>query len=712
MFDDPKFGNLFPTRTGTASGTANERKMLDAIGGSNNFRTRLMTNPDGSTTMLRTKNGMPQFSTTRSTQIATEIAGIYMESGQLSNCRWHDNYISTVSEWRFLDIATTESYLGTIDVNGGQRNSPALSEGCISLATTFASGDEGQSSATQEKQRKRLIVNLFPSSLFSGKMRLFMQAMYGAKLKRSGNPLTIKTSGQSYSLWYANGAGEVPLGALYNCSTGIYTAADGTWWLLVLTVSVETCSLIGYRILQKNVYAKQLVTRYRTEALSVEERTKIESYIFAHSYVDVANPTASVGFPTPKGVPIAYGWKWNTSGSRASVVAHEIVGTGANDLRWISRTVHLEISYTPGVTPFFSVIADTSENGEWTDGWGVYNIFVPEDEKEKAPLCLLSLQVDRASSKDLFDFSGIPVYGYYVDDVWTSVDMSITVKNTPNYWQQDAGILYEPALDLSAPSRYQYGYIPADQNWTYESHDVSSGTECVISVQGGGVYQGESNYGVHKYIRRTVNSVGITPNTIEWSPATLTPSSHFPGLPPGYTGTAGTMERSVTTMRSTSYVGTENRAIALIVPSLDAEAVHVAARTFNVADLTTTNIRSNWLGVMRFINADSSSYVPWTDAWSGGGWYGVDSPNLSDTVDYSPYVLYENTVVYCYNAAVTGFTGVPGGSYEGLFTVSKDYRYYDRGMYVRTSAGKRYAGSELPASPTSVSGSNLFVGWA
>lgn len=63
-FCDNKFGELFPTRTGEASGTANERKMLDAIGGSDSFRTRIETTDSGATVMLRTKNGMPQFSTT------------------------------------------------------------------------------------------------------------------------------------------------------------------------------------------------------------------------------------------------------------------------------------------------------------------------------------------------------------------------------------------------------------------------------------------------------------------------------------------------------------------------------------------------------------------------------------------------------------------------------------------------------------------------
>lgn len=63
-FNDDKFGVIFPTRTGPATGSSSERKMLDAIGGADSFRTRIQTNADGSTTTLRTKNGQPQFSTT------------------------------------------------------------------------------------------------------------------------------------------------------------------------------------------------------------------------------------------------------------------------------------------------------------------------------------------------------------------------------------------------------------------------------------------------------------------------------------------------------------------------------------------------------------------------------------------------------------------------------------------------------------------------
>jgi len=62
FYDDDNFGEIFPRRTGVPTGSANERKMLDVIGGSEGFRTQQKTNLDGSITMLRTRNGMPEFS--------------------------------------------------------------------------------------------------------------------------------------------------------------------------------------------------------------------------------------------------------------------------------------------------------------------------------------------------------------------------------------------------------------------------------------------------------------------------------------------------------------------------------------------------------------------------------------------------------------------------------------------------------------------------
>ena len=54
---------FFPTRFGSPQGHATERKMLDAVGGFDGIRTKIRTNPDGSTTILKTRGGMPTFYT-------------------------------------------------------------------------------------------------------------------------------------------------------------------------------------------------------------------------------------------------------------------------------------------------------------------------------------------------------------------------------------------------------------------------------------------------------------------------------------------------------------------------------------------------------------------------------------------------------------------------------------------------------------------------
>jgi len=61
--DDDDF-SLFKTRDGRATGHANERTMLDVVGGKRTIRTQIRDNPDGSTTRLKTRGGFAEFVTT------------------------------------------------------------------------------------------------------------------------------------------------------------------------------------------------------------------------------------------------------------------------------------------------------------------------------------------------------------------------------------------------------------------------------------------------------------------------------------------------------------------------------------------------------------------------------------------------------------------------------------------------------------------------
>lgn len=62
-YDDDNKGDLFPSRTGPSIGASKERGMLDNVGGSNSFKTKMWLQPDGCVTRLKTKDGMPEFLT-------------------------------------------------------------------------------------------------------------------------------------------------------------------------------------------------------------------------------------------------------------------------------------------------------------------------------------------------------------------------------------------------------------------------------------------------------------------------------------------------------------------------------------------------------------------------------------------------------------------------------------------------------------------------
>lgn len=60
-----RWDDILPTRDGEATGKANERVMLQKVGGANAPRTVIRSNPDGTETMLKTGAGFSRFTTTK-----------------------------------------------------------------------------------------------------------------------------------------------------------------------------------------------------------------------------------------------------------------------------------------------------------------------------------------------------------------------------------------------------------------------------------------------------------------------------------------------------------------------------------------------------------------------------------------------------------------------------------------------------------------------
>ena len=688
----------------------------------------------------------------------------YMESGQLE---WAFPGLETPSRldpatWHFADILLDEKFLGYASTEigkkfGDQKNKPLLTEGMNSraigppvkitppsadaetVAAIAALNDENKLSYENSVIMRKVVGKLFPPSLFSGKMRLFMQAQYGAKQQKDIYPFEAEVFGESILLKYTqvNTGLQVQFGLYAASSPGIYRAplppeGDGSYWLINITKPADY-TVTAYPLKLKSTTSAMLAHMHNTKT-SVEEKARCEAYVLAHAVILVDKPKVIHTFAGIAGEPLAYGWKFNSDGSEASIVVHKGKGEGfSNDLSWLSYTMSITISVArdPDTKEYeFSVTDSTTAHGEWTDGWGYWNIFVPTIESG-GPIKLLSLKTNVTGVRLDFDFANTPVYGYYRDDVWTPVKMSRGVGvpgAPPEFKNKTTGPVMYGTLNASVTDQaIQYGVIPSTASTAYEQQ-VKHNKKTMTLTFGESVYPGETSNVDHIYFTRAVDggAAGVSPGgfiggTIEMAWIGVT-SMDPPGMGSNgeIVGTTTTfVSNTITTMHT--YNSVERDIWTLVIPPGDCEAVYIATNKFTtdvINSVRTTNHGSmvtHFSGTYRIPGSsdlESFSFEPWTQAnrlFSGA--FRPDPPPAPTSATDSPTVEKDETLVFCFNNVIHGEQGTPSGSYYTLFNVDRDFPYYNGAMYSFTSAGKRYAMSEGPMTPL-VNYLHRFVGWA
>lgn len=691
---------------------------------------------------------------------------VYMETGQLS---WTFPGLKNPerldpAKWHFIDIPTDAKFLGKVSAMSGkqlgkQLNRPDLTEGMNSKAVGYPHKEYPQGATDAQKAEidakneatkneygeatvaKKVMVGYFPSSLFPGKLRLFVQAQYGAPERLDGVGMYIELLGTSAILKYHNKNGvSVQFGVYSHLSVGLFTAPDGSYWLIhIHNPHYDTYYVKAYRITLSTV-ANSLKPRLKDPKVSAEDKQKVEAYMLsdavlctedtldAEGNIDIQNVFEVGQFAGRSETSMAYGWKFNTAGNEAKVVVHQFQGTDNHDNRWIARTLSINITYeidedTKEVK--FTMANSTEVHGEWTDGWGAYNMFVPNDDPPTmGVLSLWSLATNRPGVKPEFPYSNVAVYGYYKDNVWTPVTLTRTAMIEPEHRWSSEGISFLAPMGQEITNAHQYGYCPADSDCTFEEHDILDGATMTISV-GDTVINGVNEFGTHHYYTRVVGDSVTVPNTVSFTSRTSSPfTAGEPPDPEGfdYTGAESVlyMTTAQITCTLTYYQGIHNRVWSLVIPTCDCEAVNVATWEYDTPDGAIQHDIISGTGLIGFsgVTADTTaplekgmaySFTPWSMANAVGGWYGLTAAGYSTTP--GPRAPAPKRV-FCFNAAVKGQEGTPRGSYYTLFNVTTDNPFYEPGMYTLTGYGKRYEISEGLKSPASVNYQHRFVGWA
>lgn len=268
-----------------------------------------------------------------------EGSGVYLP-GTL-----HDVARATVYNATFTDTVTRKGSTWKINPDhgdAGQYSGEIYFSGFIkgripsdnySVSNAFAPGhvyDSNtsgwvQKEADQQLLDKKTIAEYCPASLFTGRCRLYVQALYGQYLypngvRKSAAPNVILndiSAPPSFSVIPPTGGGLV--GVL--TSTGVYfDSVSGEHWLL--NISGDNRTLSAYP-LRSSVVGEQWRYLLRAKSnLSDEDRYHLEAYILGSSapVVSEVQKVEISGDVPSTSWSLGYSWHWNYSGTCADLV--------------------------------------------------------------------------------------------------------------------------------------------------------------------------------------------------------------------------------------------------------------------------------------------------------------------------------------------------------------------------------------------------------
>lgn len=608
---------------------------------------------------------------------------------------------------------------------------------------------------------KKITMGYFKPGIFSGKMRLWMQAQYGAPLfVQRKQFLYVDLVGSEPVLRYTNAdsdAGNTQLTWWPHNTTGIYTSPDGRFWLMRISIPTGRTVLVhAYNISPTNESARGLYEAYRAHkqgkhvqgfasVVTPEEESKIEAYLFAYSKIELDSVQEVGSFEIPTGVSLgslAYGWKFNRQGDKASIVlAGEMGETG--DVHITSATVHITFTYSPPSSGPINGTAirmshEYTRNADWLDGWGVYNIFVPSDVSG-GELDHFSSRAGWPGVRDIASFPPTPVYGYYggVDgSAWieTKIGKEAPITEPRDRKSISGPAWFAPDFNFEAITHwYQYAYHVAGTSISWERETATSTNTMTISV-GGFSFEGEDSYkSLFEWFKDYGGSAGTSePRYYNFYASHIGGAYYYDGLEdhaPGYnelndlinssedpvlppSGLNVSCALQSITVNSRSTIGRFYKKWTLVIPSHDCECAYVGTYQLREPTSGSTRLETSPAVTVTFLvtliggNVAEVTPVVMGETYST---YGDTAGTVTSTSD--PYIHDPFVKIYMIDKTDVTTEGIPSTSYYTLFNVDHNYPIFAPGMKTVQSYGNRVYGSENIKRPDSVPDNPNFVGW-
>jgi len=164
---------------------------------------------------------------------------------------------------------------------------------------------------------KKIAAAQVPPSIFTGKMRLYVQSLYGASLAQFKD-FSPSLTPISAAPWIVYSKGDFTLNLTTN--TGIYTSEDHKYFL----VTLDGVEQIRITKLTAPPCIDALRSLIDNENTLPADKERIEAYILSQSKPD-RNVSFLLDAPHQSGWAMGYGWHFNWSGTAADIVRADII---------------------------------------------------------------------------------------------------------------------------------------------------------------------------------------------------------------------------------------------------------------------------------------------------------------------------------------------------------------------------------------------------
>lgn len=404
--------------------------------------------------------------------------GLYLESGFFT----FDSFTSPIPDGTGAQVHynaqvttnLTNSYpdQGSATVDIGLTGEAAISgetlaTGFDSRSFIFKTGDDEDIFTSRHAAMTKV-----PASVFAGKLRLLVQALYGSNRTDVIYPSGL-TDDYPQIQWESEIINSQAKGFV---NSGLLTTPDHDYFLIqmgggtaeFIKLEFPDHALPLIDLLNANAFGATL-------PLSSSAKTRAEAYLLSTAKLSTEVYTAT--FTPIAGFIMYYGWHWNWEGSRGDAILHEITVNGSDLAEFHVRHAKLEITYTVTLGVYaFTVTATELEHSTWPRPPGWFSLHYPYPEDNKL-INAMYLDLFPPAGKSLIDtytdFTNIPVYCFRdEDDNLKIVRISQNVEYKTNTDTSTSSWVPFPNDHFSTNIR-TYNGINGNVNLTCDDHIIN-----------------------------------------------------------------------------------------------------------------------------------------------------------------------------------------------------------------------------------------------